>query len=212
MENEGLREKKKRTTRRSIADVASGLFIERGFENVTIAEVAAAAEVAKKTVTNYFPRKEDLFLDRQQDRLDDIEAAIRARAAGESVLTALRRYQHELLESRHPLSGVIENITPFFSIVRASPALTGRWRELGAEMEEHVGRVLADELADELSDGARARLVGAAIGAALNTIFTIAVDRMLRGDALEEVRRDQPGVIDSAFDLLEGGIGGYGTR
>lgn len=208
MENEGLRERKKQATRRSIADVASWLFIERGFENVTIAEVAEAAEVAKKTVTNYFPRKEDLFLDRQQDRLDDIETAIRSRAAGESVLTAMRRYEHELLEARHPLSGAIDGIVPFSNVLRASPALTGRWREFGTEMEEHVGRVLADELAD----GARARLIGAAIGAAINTIFTIAIDRMLRGDALEDVRRDQVGVIDSAFDLLEGGIGDYGTR
>lgn len=208
MESEGLREKKKRITRRSIADIASGLFIERGFENVTIAEVAEAADVSKKTVTNYFPRKEDLFLDRQQDRLDDIEAAIRSRAAGESVVAGMRRYQHELLENRHPLSGAIENMVGFFIVLRASPALTGRWRELGAEIEEHVGRILAEEIADN----AQARLVGAAIGSALNTIFMIAVERMLRGDALEDVRRDQVGVIDSAFELLEGGIGDYGRR
>lgn len=61
----GLRESKKRETRQLISDHATRLFIEQGFERTTIAEIAAAARVAKKTVTNYFPRKEDLALDHQ---------------------------------------------------------------------------------------------------------------------------------------------------
>lgn len=60
----GLRERKKWETRRRISDVATGLFFARGFDNVTIAEVAEAAGVSRMTVFNYFPRKEDLFLDR----------------------------------------------------------------------------------------------------------------------------------------------------
>ena len=63
MTNEkGLRERKKLATRRAISDIATGLFMERGFDNVTVAEVAEVANVAKMTVFNYFPRKEDLFL------------------------------------------------------------------------------------------------------------------------------------------------------
>jgi AcrR family transcriptional regulator len=208
MENEGLREKKKRSTRRSIADVASTLFFERGFDNVTIAEVAEAAEVSKKTVTNYFPRKEDLLLDRQEDRLVEIEAHIRGRAPGESVLTVMRRYQHELLATGHPMSGAIEHIASFVAVVQASPALTNRWREMGTEVQDKLAEILTDEIADN----ARARLVGVTLGAAMVTISAIATERMLRGDKLEDVRRDQVGVIDTAFDLLETGIGDYGAK
>ncbi len=63
---EGLRERKKRQTRQHISDVATGLFLERGFDAVTIAEVAEAADVSVNTVYNYFPAKEDLFLDRSK--------------------------------------------------------------------------------------------------------------------------------------------------
>jgi AcrR family transcriptional regulator len=208
MENEGLRERKKRTTRGWIADVASGLFFEHGFENVTIADVAEAADVSKKTVTNYFPRKEDMFLDRQEGRLVELETRIRSRADGESVLAVMRSYQHELLETGHPLSGAIQAIEPFFRVVRQSLSLTARWREMGSEMQDRIASVLAEEVADN----AQARLIGAAIGSALDTIYMIAVDRMLRGDALEDVRRDQVGVIDSAFAMLEDGIGDYGKK
>ena len=104
----GLREWKKRESRRRIADVASGLFIERGFDNVTIAEVAEAANVARMTVFNYFPRKEDLFLDRHADLVDDLRRAIRDRESGESVVAAVRRYLHELLATQHSLSGARE--------------------------------------------------------------------------------------------------------
>ncbi|TMR06256.1 TetR/AcrR family transcriptional regulator, partial [Nonomuraea turkmeniaca] len=62
----GLREQKKRETRQAISDHATQLFLERGFDRTTIADIAAAARVAKMTVTNYFPRKEDLALDHHE--------------------------------------------------------------------------------------------------------------------------------------------------
>src|SRR5436853_609935 len=64
---EGLRERKKRKTRESIANAAARLFTERGFEVVTVAEVARAAEVSEQTVFNYFPTKEDLVFDRDAE-------------------------------------------------------------------------------------------------------------------------------------------------
>lgn len=78
----GLRERKKRQTRSLISDVASGLFVQRGFDNVTVAEVAEAAGVSAKTVFNYFPRKEDLFLDRYPEAVELVTRAVRERAEG----------------------------------------------------------------------------------------------------------------------------------
>src|ERR687885_2700207 len=89
----GLRESKKLRTRQEIADKAMELFVKRGFDHVTVAEVADAAGVSEKTVFNYFPTKEDLFFDEVPAREAAIVEAIRGRKAGESVVGALRRLQ-----------------------------------------------------------------------------------------------------------------------
>src|SRR5215207_2686952 len=84
----GLRERKKLRTRQHIAATARRLFAERGFDHVTVAEIAREAEVAQATVFNYFPTKEDLFYSRLEAFEDELLAAIRDRAPGESVLAA----------------------------------------------------------------------------------------------------------------------------
>jgi AcrR family transcriptional regulator len=198
---------KKQATRRQISDVATGLFALRGFDNVTIAEIAEAAQVAKKTVTNYFPRKEDLFLDRQADRLDDLERVIRERAPGQSVVAAMRAYQHSLLATGHPLSGIVQHMDGFLRILRGSQALMNRVREFDGEIVDCLHRVLAEEVGDDL----RARLVARQLTATMTAIYAVATDRMYAGGDYEQVRRDQVEIIDQAFDLLEHGIGDYGT-
>src|SRR3954447_19778787 len=89
----GLRESKKLEMRREIADAAMRLFVQRGFDHVTVSEVAAAARVSEKTVFNYFPTKEDLFFDEVPERQAALVAAISGRGPGESILAALRRLQ-----------------------------------------------------------------------------------------------------------------------
>ncbi|MGY5136217.1 TetR/AcrR family transcriptional regulator, partial [Streptomyces nigrescens] len=79
----GLRESKKQETRQLISDCATRLFIEQGFEQTTIAEIAAAARVSKKTVTNYFPRKEDLALDHHEAFTEGLARTVAERGSGE---------------------------------------------------------------------------------------------------------------------------------
>lgn len=79
---EGLRERKKRQTRQYISDVATGLFMDRGFDAVTVAEIADAANVSVNTVYNYFPAKEDLFLDRSKGVVDRMSRWVRGRGPG----------------------------------------------------------------------------------------------------------------------------------
>src|SRR5919204_1263521 len=88
----GLRERKKLQTRQRIADVARRLFAERGFDSVTVAEVARAADVSEATVFNYFPTKEDLFYSGMETFEAQLVEAIRARPAGETVLRAFQRF------------------------------------------------------------------------------------------------------------------------
>ena len=87
----GLRERHKQETRQAISDTATQMFVARGFDEVTIAQVADAAGVAKMTVTNYFPRKEDLVFDRAEAVERHLADVIAARAPGESMLAAIRR-------------------------------------------------------------------------------------------------------------------------
>lgn len=97
-----LRERKKLRTRQRISGEATLLFIRHGFDNVTVAEVARAAEVSTMTVFNYFPRKEDLFLDRAPEGRELLIRAVRERGADETPLAALRRLTLDLLAQRHP--------------------------------------------------------------------------------------------------------------
>src|SRR3954471_24179628 len=89
----GLRESKKARTRQAISDVATQLFAAHGFERVTIAQIAAAADVSVKTVFNYFPTKEDLFFDRADELLEGLLRTIRERPPGTTITAAL----HELM-------------------------------------------------------------------------------------------------------------------
>jgi AcrR family transcriptional regulator len=86
----GLRERKKRQTRRHIADTAARLFGERGYEHVAVVDVAEAADVSEQTVYNYFPTKQDLVLDLEEDLHDRLTELIRTRPAGVSPAAAIR--------------------------------------------------------------------------------------------------------------------------
>ncbi|HET7682864.1 MAG TPA: TetR family transcriptional regulator [Marmoricola sp.] len=198
----GLRERKKQATRRHIAQVAKELFVARGFDNVTVAEVAEAADVSKMTVFNYFPRKEDLFLDQHAYQVSDIEQLLADRGPGESVTAALRRYQHDLLEAGHELSGTAPGIAGCWDVISASPALRNRLHEQALELQTAI----ADILCKESGDPTLSRLVAGQVAAAMAAIFETALRRMVHGEDTARVRRDQSALIDTAFDLLEHGI------
>jgi len=208
MTGTGLRERKKQATRRHIAEVAKTLFTARGVDDVTVAEVAEAADVSKMTVFNYFPRKEDLFLDQHAYQVRDIERTLTARAPGESLVAVLRRYQHQLLESHHELSGATEGIAGCWEVISASPALLSRLHEQALELQDAI----TDVLTVETGDPVMSRLVAGQLAAAMAATFETALRRMVDGEDVERVRRDQAILIDTAFGLLEHGIGDFGTR
>ncbi|MFF0267876.1 TetR/AcrR family transcriptional regulator [Kribbella sp. NPDC004536] len=130
----GLREERRLRTRQSISDVATRLFIEHGFESVTIAAIAAAADVAKMTVTNYFPRKEDLALDIHESFVRSPAAVVASRPAGTTPLEALRAWYDEALDRRDPLLGY--SGPEFARMILDSPTLRSRLRELHDLREE----------------------------------------------------------------------------
>jgi AcrR family transcriptional regulator len=195
----GLRESKKLHTRTEIADRAMQLFARRGFDRVTVAEVAAAAGVSEKTVYNYFPTKEDLFFDEVPAREAALVSAIRDRAAGETVLEALRRLQSA--ECPRLSSPGFAN---FARIIEESTALKAKELEV---MSRFV-RVLSEALQSELAlDERDARLVAGLLVSVHRQLFRAARKQALAGKhgpaAVRQLRSD----LDRAYHLLQHGLG-----
>ena len=201
-----LRERKKRLTRQRISAAATELFIERGFDDVTVAEVARAAEVSTMTVFNYFPRKEDLFLDRIPEAVELIVRGVRERGAGEEPLAALRRLALELLAQ-----GPKEGFQHFWRTVLDSPALRARAREAVEEIEGALAGALAEAAGGDPARPDRdARLAAALIVAGWRTAFVEAAARQLAGDPAEAVAVDHEAVIRHTFEVLERALPGGG--
>ena len=191
-------------TRARIAEVAARMFLERGFDGVTVAEVAREAGVSSVTVFKHFPRKEDLFLDRTVDAVEVLRSAVRDRAPGVGVLTSLREATLRLVDDRHPLSGVNDRSTPFFRTVAASPALTARAREIAADLQQ----TLADELARDPAFDGDGPLLAAFFIAGYGAVLVETARRLIAGDPRGEVVDDHRARFERMFDALSNGFAG----
>ncbi|MEV4282798.1 TetR/AcrR family transcriptional regulator [Actinoplanes xinjiangensis] len=186
----GLRDEKKQATRTAIADAALTLFLEKGFERVTVAEVARAANVSVNTVFNYFPTKEDLFFDRQDEVTQRLAAAVRGRADGETPVAAVHRAFAERLDRDDPTLGLRPGSALFWRVVDDSPALLARARLLRERTEE----ALADALADPLA--------AALLAAADHALHAEIRRRITLGESPESVRTAVRAAAARAFTVL----------
>ncbi|MFF9868646.1 TetR/AcrR family transcriptional regulator [Streptomyces sp. NPDC013953] len=206
---QGLREHKKQQTRQAISDAATGLFIERGFDRVTIADVAAAAGVAKMTVTNYFPRKEDLVLDLSEDFVAGPARVVAGRAPGTSPVVALRDDYLAAVARRDPVIGFAPE--PFARMLAGSPVLLARLREFHDQREAALAEVLVAEwhgagagAGDEAAaEDIAPRAEAAQLGAALRLLFTRLLDRVLSGAGVDAVAQVHEAEARRVFALLE---------
>jgi AcrR family transcriptional regulator len=145
---EGLRELKKRETRKRISNVATEMFLARGFDAVAVTEVAAASGVSEKTVYNYFPTKEALVLDQLDGQIERLVGAVRDRPRGVSpsaALVAALKEDSQRFYSMMPADRLPE-IEQFSAMVRGTAALRAAWSEHRHEMVAALTQVLADEL------------------------------------------------------------------
>jgi AcrR family transcriptional regulator len=111
--NEGLRERKKRRVRQKLSNVATAMFLAHGFENVTVAQIAAACEVSEQTVFNYFPTKESMFLDRSEAEITAVADAVRKRSGdslSEAVVRALAGTHFGHAEARGPEAAPVPSV------------------------------------------------------------------------------------------------------
>lgn len=139
----GLRETKKQQTRTVIADVALALFLEHGFDQVTVADVAQQAGVSTNTVFNYFSTKEDLFFDRQAEAEGHLAALVRDRTPGTCPIEVIRDDLLTALRQNEPMLGLHPGALRFWEVIHDSPALRAREREIGEHAEAALAAALA---------------------------------------------------------------------
>ena len=190
-------------TRARISEVATRLFLERGFDTVTVAEVAREAGVSSVTVFKHFPRKEDLLLDREVDAVELLRSAVRDRAAGVDEPTSLRDATLRLIETRHALSGIKDGSIPFFRTVAASSALVARAREIAADLQ----RTLAEELERDPTFEGDGTFLAAFFIAGYTTVMVETAGRLIAGDPPDAVVDDHRARLERLFDALRSGFG-----
>jgi len=195
-----LREAKKRETRQRISDVATGLFFARGFDAVTLDEIAVAAKVSKMTVINYFARKEDLMLDREDYlKLLPFREALRERPEGQSPVDALRRLVDLLRDQKHPIVRIDRLTVGFWRVVAASPSLKARLHELADEATEG----LAIELEGPEPAGL-ARLMAGMIVLTLRAAREEAMRVLEGGGSVKKANAAFLALIERGFAAVEG--------
>jgi AcrR family transcriptional regulator len=206
----GLRERKKQRTRELIAETARRLFTERGFDAVTVAEVARAADVSEGTVFNYFPTKEDLFYGGMATFEAQLVDAVRQRPAGESVLAGFRRF---LLDRSAGLAAkeTAAAIDRAARLVGASPALQRRERELVAQATDALAGLIAEELGAGAHDVEAWTVANALMGVQRALVARVRA-QVLGGRHGPGLAADARSQAERAFARLEAGLRDYATK
>jgi AcrR family transcriptional regulator len=212
----GLRERKKQRTRAHIADTARRLFAERGFEQVTITEIAREAEVAPATVFNYFPTKEDLFYSRLEAFEEQLLTAIRERPSGQSILAAFGAFlldQRGVLAMNAPggdreATSQVQTIT---RVITESPALLARERQVFGQYERHLAHLIAADTGAEPGD-AICRMVANALLGLHRALIDHVRELALAGASAARIRRSVRREGERAITRLERGLGDFGVH
>lgn len=208
---EGLRERKKRQARQHISDVATGLFLERGFDEVTIAEIAEAADVSVNTVYNYFQAKEDLFLDRAKGSVARLSRFVRARDEGESAAAAVLRELRTEVEAVSPQVGLFEGYDRFMKVVEAAAGLRARLGHMNQLSLELLEETLRAETGAGPDDPMPSLMAGQ-IGWAHTTLLALIGREMVAGRSPGEVSREALALLDDMEELFSEKVLNYAVR
>jgi AcrR family transcriptional regulator len=209
----GLRERKKERTRQLLADTARGLFSERGFEQVSIAEIARAAEVSPATVFNYFPNKEDLVYNRLETFEEQLLSAIRDRPRGETIIAAFRNF---ILVPRGLFATTDEaqanELAAVTRMITASPALLAREQQIFARYTDALAALIADETGARPGDPRPYVVANALIGVHRSLIAYVR-QRLEAGTAdRRRLARETRERAEKALALLGEGLAEYAVK
>ncbi|WP_433434972.1 TetR family transcriptional regulator [Nonomuraea sp. CA-141351] len=204
----GLRERKRARTHAAISEAAIALFLERGFDQVSVAEVAEAAEVSKRTLFAYFPAKEDLVVHRFADHETEAARVVRARRPDVGPLAALRDHFLDGLRDRDPITGLndVPEILALTRMVRETPALRTR----AIRFQEGSQQALAEALQD--SAGVPALTARLAATHVVATHWLLSMDNaqaLIGGQSADERYPEAVADAEHAFTLLSEGLAGH---
>lgn len=146
------RTRKRLATRQNISNIATQLFFERGFDHVTVDEIAAAADVGRMTVFNHFPRKEDMFFDRDEEAREMLRDALRQRGADIAPIEAYRLLAHRLVAEQHPAVDFSARSEGFIETIEGSETLKARVRAIRDEIAQLVTAALCECVGREPTD------------------------------------------------------------
>jgi len=138
------RSRKRLATRQGISDAATRLFVERGFDHVTVDEIAAAADVGRMTVFNHFPRKEDMFFDRDEEGRELLREALRQRDPRVAPIEKLRLLAHRLIAEQNHLLRFTAGSQSFIETIEGSETLKARARAIRDELAQLVTVALSE--------------------------------------------------------------------
>ena len=206
----GLRERKKQQTRQQIFEAARGLFEKKGFDRVSVAEIARAADVSEVTVFNYFPTKEDLFYGGMEFFEEQLIESVHSRPNGDSAVKAFRRRLlagADRLESKASAEAILKAA----QLVSASPSLVAREREIVERFTARLAELLAQETGADAED-VEPLTVASALMATHRALVGYVRRRVLagrRGARLAEEYRSQ---ARRAFARLARGLAGYAVK
>ncbi len=209
----GLRERKKQQTRQLLERTARRMFTQRGFEQVSVAEIARAADVSEATVFNYFPTKEDLVYGRMETFEDELVQAIRNRPANEPILVAFGRF---VLQPRGLLAATddhtAEELARVSRMIASSPALLTRETQILARYTDTLASMIADE-AGAGRDDPRPWITANALIGVHRALLTYVRQRILGGqDSLPDLARDVRSHGETALAHLAQGFRDYAPK
>jgi AcrR family transcriptional regulator len=203
--HDGLRERKKRLTRQRISDVASALFVFRGFDNVRVSDVAEVVGVSEKTIYNYFPTKESMVFDMADEDVERITRALRERAEGESPTRAVLRALIADLEHLTLTEGIELFLPAFAEMIESTPSLRAAWLEIHARLIAVVVEELAAS-ADVDPRTPEAMIAARAIVSLQDIAFETLVRQVGEGVWGTELRDSVIDALERAARLLETGL------
>ncbi|MCG2620848.1 TetR/AcrR family transcriptional regulator [Arthrobacter sp. I2-34] len=208
----GRRARKKQQTMERIAETARGLFLEHGFDGVTVAQIAAAADVSEQTVFNHFRTKEDLVYRGLEVFEAQLLAAIRERGAGESALAAFGRFLRGGRGLLHEGgAGAREQLAGIARLIAASPALQRREEQVFVTHTAALAGLLAEETSAGADDAVPWVAANAMMG--VHRMLVAATRRgILQGTDLQRLAQEVDGQAERAISLLENGLGGYAAE
>jgi AcrR family transcriptional regulator len=204
--HEGLRERKKRRTRQQISDVATTLFVVRGFDQVKVSEIAAIVGVSEKTVYNYFPTKESLLFDRADETIERLAGALRERRVDESPTKAVLRALGEDMDDLEDMPDAIYVLLPMFDeLVDTTPALRAARLDLQGRLVEVATQELA-ALAEVDPRDPEPMLAARAIAALTDLSFASRMRHIEAGLRGRELRDAVVIDLERAARLLDTGL------